>query len=99
MRFLGKKQDPISPDGECRNTNQEDRFTCPGCYADLPRCEGVHECADCEAMVVCLNEAPIERDSVARMIGADDIDRWEDELEDANYDLEELRALAKEPTQ
>lgn len=79
-KYLGTKQDPLSSDGVCTNSAIADRFTCPGCYDEMPGETGVQICS-CGAIVHCANVVPDYVDSVATMITVEDAYQYQDELE------------------
>ena len=38
----------------CSNPGHYDRWTCPGCYADMPNKKpGTYDCRECKRVVVC----------------------------------------------
>ena len=60
---------PISR--RCSNTHFDDRWTCPGCYNDLPnKREGAVVCTACGASVTCTLERVPE--CVSEIVDADD---------------------------
>lgn len=82
-QYLGDNQDP--QETSCSNTGDyvEPRFTCPGCYADIDggQPDNAHKCTSCGAILMLRKEMVPEY--IAAMIEADDVEDYEDQLEEA----------------